>query len=294
MRRTKTQMVCAADKALNVFKNLNIEKGYDIRGEFKRETYAEFYDYSNDEKCPELVCVGIPLATFYNVRGFSANDFDYLFFDEITPEALEKVSTKEESAFLNVIESMNRNRELSGKKPIQIILAGNADRLNCPILRSLNLVKTVENMINAGREEYIDAKRGVAVYWLVNSPIAQKKEQTFLYQTTKNKDFKRMALDNRFKDFEISKRCLKNFPPEQLMPLYSINNQFFVYKIKSNNFYFVGTQNYSVKKNYNLYLTSEKKRFIISEKVSVEKVIVQQMFYQDFDTKSQFETLIFQ
>lgn len=292
MRRTKQQMICACDKALNVFKNLNIEKGYNIQGEFKRDTYAEFTDFS-EEKEPYTIAVGAPLATFYNVRGFSANDYNDLFFDEITPEVLEKVSTGEEKAFLNMIESINRNRELSGGKPVQMILAGNADRLNCPILRALNLVKDVEKMVKNGTEEYINKKRGVAIFWLVNSPIAKKKEKTFLYQTTKNKEFKQMAIENRFRDLDSSQKAIKNFPPDQLIPLYSIDNRVFVYRIKSSGDYFVSEKNYSVNKNYNFYLTDEKKSFTIKERSTLEMVILQKVFYESFDIKAQFEESIF-
>lgn len=292
MRRTKVQMACACDKSLNVFNVLNNEKGYNVQGEFKREIYAEFWDRT-DERDERLLAVGAPLATFYNIRGFSASDFNYLFFDEITPEPTEKTSTKEERAFLNVIESVNRNRELQGREPIQMILAGNADTLNCPVLRALNLVKIVEKMVREGREEYVDKERGIAVYWLVNSPIAKKKADTFLYRTTKNKTFKKMAIENRFKDLDASAQSIKVLPPSQLIPKYSINGEIFVYREKSNNFLYISEKNYSVEKNYDFVLTADKKRFIIKERNSLESVIEQKAIYESFDIKARFGELVF-
>ena len=151
-RRTKMQMITAADNVTSIYKPLNIERGYNVRGEFCKDSYAKFWE-EDEEHGERLVAFGAPLNTFYNVRGFSAAEFNDLFFDEAVPEPTEPQRGGEEKAFLNMIETINRNRELSGGKSISITIAGNSDTLNVPIFRARDLVKIIK------KQKYIQLKK---------------------------------------------------------------------------------------------------------------------------------------
>lgn len=294
-RRTKMQMITAADNVTSIYKPLNIERGYNVRGEFCKDSYAKFWE-EDEEHGERLVAFGAPLNTFYNVRGFSAAEFNDLFFDEAVPEPTEPQRGGEEKAFLNMIETINRNRELSGGKPINITIAGNSDTLNVPIFRALDLVKIIENLVRTGQEMYIDKKESIAVFNLVNSPIAAKKKETFLYKRTKNKSFVDMAINNKFRDLDASETSIKtSVPLVEYIPLYSIDGgEIYVYKHKSRGeYYFTTKKTGAFNKNYNLYLTSERKEFILKEKKTLIMIIERKAFFESFDIKAKLENVLF-
>lgn len=138
------------------------------------------------------------LSTFSNLRGFDGSGIDRLIFDEFIPERHERIMKNEADAFFNVYETINRNRELTGEKPLTALLLSNSNSLASPILTALGLVKTLERMQTKGQSEYINRERGIAIFLLYNSPISGMKSKTALYRATANTDFAQMALDNSF------------------------------------------------------------------------------------------------
>lgn len=144
------------------------------------------------------------LSTFSNLRGFDASAVDLLIYDEFIPEVHERPIKGEAAAFFNVYETINRNREISGREPLQALLLSNANRLDNPILAELQLIQTVDRMNKQHREEYINPQRGIAVFVLQDSPISAKKADTALYQITQGTQFSRMSISNEFAFDDLS------------------------------------------------------------------------------------------
>ena len=138
------------------------------------------------------------LSTFSNLRGFSGDNISVLIFDEFIPELHERTMKHEADAFFNVYETLNRNREFSGRDPLQVLLLSNSNSLASPILSALGLVKVLERMEARKQCEYINTVRGIAIFLLNNSPISDMKRKTALYKATEGTDFSKMALDNNF------------------------------------------------------------------------------------------------
>ena len=138
------------------------------------------------------------LSTFSNLRGFSGESIEELILDEYIPELHERPIKAEADAFFNVYESINRNREFTGKDPLQVLLLSNSNSLASPIMSALGLVKVLERMEKNEQSEYINRERGIAIFLLNYSPISEQKRKTALYKATAGTDFSRMALDNDF------------------------------------------------------------------------------------------------
>lgn len=138
------------------------------------------------------------LSTFSNLRGFSGESIEELILDEFIPERHERPIKAEADAFFNVYESINRNREFSGRDPLQVLLLSNSNSLASPIMTALGLVKVLERMEKNEQSEYINRERGIAIFLLNYSPISEQKRKTALYKATAGTDFSRMALDNDF------------------------------------------------------------------------------------------------
>ena len=80
------------------------------------------------------------LSTFSNLRGFDASEIDWIIFDEFIPESSERTMKNEGETFLNLYETVNRNRELKGKKPVFVLLMANSNQIAYSILLQLQLM----------------------------------------------------------------------------------------------------------------------------------------------------------
>lgn len=138
------------------------------------------------------------LSTFSNLRGFDASMVTELIYDEFIPEVHERPLKEEGAALLNVYETVNRNRELQGRKPLQMLLLSNANRLDSPVLAELDLIQVVDRMNKKGQEEYINQQRGIALFVLQRSPISAQKVDTAIYKVSQGSKFSKMALSNEF------------------------------------------------------------------------------------------------
>lgn len=156
------------------------------------------------------------LTTVSNMRGFDASEIDVLIYDEFIPEKHERPIKFEGTAFFNAYETMNRNRELTGKKPIQIVLLSNSNDIYNPILAEMGIITKVFNMAKAGQTVSIDGNKKLGIFLLSNSPISVLKRNTSLYKISENSDFVEMALNNSFcgvDDDTIKPQNLKEYKP---------------------------------------------------------------------------------
>lgn len=116
MRRTQTQLDLISKPEYSPFKILNRNNGTDYR--IDGITKYNGGIYFGEEK--NLVGYTAALSTIANVRGFDGSDIDYLLYDEFIPEPHARPIKDEAGAFLNAYETINRNRELEGRKPLQV------------------------------------------------------------------------------------------------------------------------------------------------------------------------------
>ena len=218
MRRTQTQLDAVTIPPLNPFNQIAIDKGLAITASKLSKHTVGFYD-SEDESEP--FSIGIALSTFSSIRSLSAEKYEVLFFDEIIPERHEKPIKEEGLAFANVLESLNRNRELQNRKPLKVILATNSNTLNSKIIDSLGCLDIIDNMVRNG-QNFKSVKGMIAIFRYTDSPITEKKRSSALYQVIKNEDFTGMALDNEFSKSDYEN--VRTKPLAEYFPLCSYGN----------------------------------------------------------------------
>ena len=220
----------------------------------------------NDEG-DKYLPVGLPrcyigsVSTFSSLRGLSFEEVKYLVYDEFCPEPHEKAIKNEAAAFLNVCETIGRNRELKGEEPLKVICLANANDIANPYFIELGIVKKAEQMMREKQTISIDESRGLCMIYLDHSPISERKKHTALYKLTANKDsqFNQMALQNRYYTDEsaIIKPCRL---PGEWVPICRING-ITIYKHKANRTFYVSTYSTGTCKQYGSSY-AEKKRFL--------------------------------
>lgn len=197
LRRSQPELDNALTDTLNPFNRYNLVKKRKIRG------YKISKDISGFKDENQKICVNFALSTFVNVRGLDAGDKKTIIFDEIIPEAHKRRVIKDEAtAFSQLYESLNRNRELDGEPPLRVWFLGNSDTLTAPMLSLHNLVPIIEMLYAKKREYYIDRERSLGVFLLQNSPISEAKRKTALYKSGIDKGYIDMAIDNKFAELD--------------------------------------------------------------------------------------------
>ncbi len=200
MRRTQSQLDSVTIPALNPFNKPAQDMGVNVLCERIGKYTVGFYNGNEQEgkviASGEPFGIGIALSTFAAVRGLSAEQYEVILFDEIIPERHERPIKEEGLAFANVVESINRNREIDGKKPVKTILLSNSNTMNSQILQVLGVLDILEIMRRKERSYYNSGD--IEIFRYIDSPISEKKKGTALYRVIENSDFLRMSIDNEF------------------------------------------------------------------------------------------------
>lgn len=232
LRRLKSQLDQCGKPEGNPFKKINDDTGHEI----KPFPSGGIISFREGDKTGELVSVGVALSVVANVRGIDFSDFDYIVFDEFIASIGERPIKNEFSAFLNFYETVNRNRELSGKNAVKCLMLGNANTLINPYFSGWHFMKTAVKMITGGQMVWRTEDKTRMVILLLNSPISEKKRETALYQNATN-DFIDMALDNAFRTDETK---IKSEPLKEYIHLVSVG-EIGIYKHKSERKYYVSS-----------------------------------------------------
>ena len=201
------------------------------------ENSNDIYVINDGNKEPkQAIGYGLSLSTFGNLRCVDFSDVDIIFFDEFINISPVNTIKGESILMFDLIETVNRNRELEGKKPIKIVLSSNAQTIDDDILRTLMLADKIQLMKEKNEELYVDEYRGIFLKLLENKKVRDLKKKTRLYRLTEGTTFYEMALNNEFtKDFfgDIGRIDYK-----ELKPLCSYNKYYF-YEHKSKDILFV-------------------------------------------------------
>ena len=229
LRRTKTEWDIVTDDRMNMFSAYNQDHGtaYHFEKENGIATIKDGEDYAG---------ISAPLSTFSNLRGFdNFSHINIMYYDEFIPERHKAKIRDEHNVFLNVYESINRNRELKGRDPVKCICMANSNDIKNPLFLGLNLVSMAEKMKRKEKEIQIDNKRGVALVDCCYSPISQKKAETALYRMAGDGEFFNMAIKNNFNNPllpSVSRKLIEYRPV-------CAAGEIYVYRHKSNGMYYV-------------------------------------------------------
>ena len=233
MRRTQTQCDLINKPEFNPYKAINAYIGSNVSVKSISKYNAKIMEETEDTE--NILGYTCALSTISNMRGFDASDVRLLIYDEFIPEKHERPLKNEGSAFLNAYETINRNRELQGYEPLQVLCLANAFNIANPIFLELGLVGRCEKMKNAGQELYIDRERGILIVMLYKSKISKAKADTALYRLSTG-SYSDMALSNDF--VYNSTDNIKSLPLTEYRLICTIG-EISVYRHKSKRNYYV-------------------------------------------------------
>lgn len=211
LRRQQTQADFVGKQDFSPFKPIDTDNGFFTEVKRLDKFTSAFYV---DE---EIIGYVMALSTITNIRGFDGSDVEVIFYDEFIPEKHARPIKNESDALWNAYETINRNRELFGRKPLKLIGMSNANDISNEIFLSLGVVDKIDRMKRKGQNVYINNEKSLAIVDYQGAEISDKKKQTALYKLTEGSDFQKMAIENEFlNEFSSEYRVI---PLQECVPL---------------------------------------------------------------------------
>ena len=241
------------------------------------------YCFVSDAKTDNWRILGylMALSTFHNARGVSYADVKNITWDEFIPEDGSIVKKNQGVIFLNAYETINRNRELEGEDPVQIIFLSNAEDIYSDVLEDLGVSGLIEDMMYNNKKSYRDADMWIE--FLSSERFYEQKKNTFIYRINKNDKFKNMALENKFNNnLALVKR---NVDFKGSTGLLTIANRYTLIQLADGSLYYkLGTWknliNYDMDKDQEALLY----RLLFNDKLRL-KYIAGKMFFDSIYTQ---------
>lgn len=263
IRNTAKQIKLCASPAGNPFKKINAKIGLHITPRSIGEDVYGFYpeDTSAIRKIVNVTCpvlgYGIAMNTSGNMRSVDFSDVDYMLYEEFIDQSprIRKLMENAGNDFAHLRETVGRNREMEGQKPLQIKLLSNSITLDSPILLELGVANTIAHMIMKGQEKCTIPEKSIYIQLVRNREFEEAKQQTSLYQASKEDSlFLKEALRNEFcqDNFDLIR---KKAPINEYVPRFTVGKSFTVYRHKSRNEWFISAR--SIQNRVEIYQSQD-------------------------------------
>lgn len=199
MRRDGTEIDSCSSEYGNPYKKLNTDKGLDIYPiqlpKFNGFGFARDTDQS-------VIGYGVALSTFASMRSQDFSDVDRIFFEEFIPEKHKRKIKGEGQALLNVYETINRNRELFGEPPVELIMCANGIDLANAILTEFGATSLIAKMLANGQRRLTVPEKSMYIELIPRTAISEAKQNTVLYKAA-SQLFSVDALETKFRGSDL-------------------------------------------------------------------------------------------
>lgn len=291
LRRTSSQMELISREEFSPIIRVGRDLGMELTTAPLSKYASGVYRKGDDGTIIEpAVAYVMALSTMAAARSFDASRVKVIIYDECIPEKHERAISHEEEAFLNMYESIDRNRQLIGEPAVKCVCIANANNFDAPILRALNAVKAIERMQAKRQTVRTIPETGLTIVMLRDSPISAEKAQTALYQLQLGQgDFTRMALNNDFSAdayADISPRPLGEY-----VPLWAIKGRLCVYKHKGSHTYYISEKITGSPEMFESTIT-DRQRFRIKAAASWEALFDRRTLFESATVKSMYKLIM--
>ena len=245
MRTTQQQIDTVFVNELSPFEKLNKDIGskyccMKLPGVPIVGVYGDYEEKDGQRKpIGAVINFALSLANVGNIRGFNLDYIPELLYDEFVKHNGEIIRNynKSDLMYFDAIVTLNRAREITGKKPLKQWLFGNTDNLGIPILQSLNLVNIILNM-RANHENYRKLQeKDIAIFLCDDSPASKRlAEISTIANILQGTEYYDMAYKNSFAFDDFSDCIPQNI--KQYEPLAVIDG-LMVMEHKSKDLYYI-------------------------------------------------------
>lgn len=201
LRRTDTQYKIIANKETSPINVINRDMGWSYLPYRENDKLSAIYkSVENDDG--KIVPEGKPIGyfssvlSFFNVRGVDLSQVEVILYDEFITESHVQKKSGEFDALLNLYETVNRNRELKGAKPVKLVMMANTDSIYNPYFSGWHMVNQVVRNKRKGIDYYTDPKGNYTLVATDNSPVSKAKSETGFYTELEGTNYYNMAINS--------------------------------------------------------------------------------------------------
>lgn len=243
---------------------------------------------------PVAICQAV--STVGNLRGAGGGvEYKYLVYDEFIKLNHEKPFKGEDSAFMDLYETLNRNRELpppmgQGLPPLQAFLLSNSNRIDSPVIAAFGLINQLAKMqvraSTTGEDQiYINRDRGILVVYFADSEVSRAKRNTALYKALGNSSYTDMAISNKFVD-DVGTPDIRSCPIVEYRPIIAVG-EITIYEHKNGSHYYVNSRRTHAPVMFGNG-SSELEKFSRRYGKIYSAYLSDAVFFEDFGTKTAF------
>lgn len=280
LRNTSREARIATTPIGNAFKKINSTYNVDVSGDFSTQLGMGTFMMNEGEN---VIGYAFGLTTFSGARSIDLSDISHCIFEEFIEEKQVKKQKYRGEAFLNFYETVNRNREIEGEKPVICYLLANAIDLGDDILRALHAQNEIQDMIKHGEKRRTVPDRGLYIE-LVDVKVANMKYDTALYKLG-NDEFNDDTLKADFAGARLN-LIRKTFNQRDYEPLLSYD-KLCIYKSKQDGSYHIAKTG-EIAKNH--LLVTEHLRFrSIFRSTYLRNLGADKITFDSFETRADTE-----
>lgn len=181
----------------------NKNKLYDSHGKpliTIEKNEAEYLFVEKDMDGNTVNIFGRAIALLSGSRGVDYSSVDLIFYDEFIPDpgVIVRNIGEQYEAWLFLLDSVIRNRDVWGEDLPLCICASNSTELGNNLTVGLGLVSTYEKMRKKGTCIAFDKYRNILSVYPDLKEFTEAKKKTWLYRLAHGSDYVKMALENDF------------------------------------------------------------------------------------------------
>lgn len=218
MRTTRPELELSSEPDFNPFKKVAAANGWTVVTKMRKNIAT--FTVTDEAAGWSRVVHGLALTDAGMVRGVSYDDVDVCFYDEFVPIASPTKRRDNDYTLLSdFVGTANRDRELAGCAPLRVVCTGNANRIDCPIIRGAGVIGQAARLYGRESTQHVLLlpDRSMALVSYRDSELAAKMSALESSKTARGA-YRDMAFANMFAD--IDERDVKQQPLKEYRPLF--------------------------------------------------------------------------
>lgn len=258
---------------------LNRDEDINVYGKLIDNGVGGYWHYEEGEPQGLPVAYCLSLNAIKRVKGFDASRCDWMLLDEFIPQIGERINRREGELLLDCYETIARDREKRGRKPLKLILFANSEEISTPITNTLEIVDAMADLSASDDSHLYLEDRGIMIHHITNNDYPmEESEKQGIYKAMANTSWGKKSFEGDFANNDFSSvkpQSLKGY--SGYLHLIYKDKHYYIYRNYNGNYYMCKSPAPCLK-TYNLDRENEQKAFYYNEQIDLWNVCIEDKF----------------
>lgn len=262
------------------YKALKRDKNIKVVGVKIDEGFGAYYEADEEGQPGRLLCYVLSFNKVQQYKGFDFSDCEFIIFDEVIPQAGERIKRAEGTLLLDLYMTVSRDRLKRGRLALKLIMFANAEQISVPVTNELEVVDQMADLNASGQTHLFLEKRKILLHHITNEevPISEA-EKDGIYVGMEGTSWFEKSFNGSFanNDFtNITKRSIKRCIP--LIEVLYKTHSYFIYYNEEKDKYYMCTIPARAREYYNLNRENEQKKFYVDYVIDLCEACIEERF----------------